>query len=90
VNVVRLTIKLSNIKLNRKYLKMSSKSHAKLVDEIQEIVCDNYNIEWEEVAKVLRVKFSGPLADYASALGHKFWVEIQNDLMLEESYDGTY
>jgi hypothetical protein len=69
---------------------MSSKSHAKLVDEIQEIVCDNYNIEWEEVAKVLRVKFSGPLADYASALGHRLWVEIQNDLMLEEPYDGTY
>lgn len=83
-------MKLLNIKLNRKYLKMSNKSHAKLLDEIQVVVCDNYNIEWEEVAKILRAKYSGPLADYASALGHKFWVEIQNDLMLEESYDGTY
>lgn len=83
-------MKLLNIKLNRKCLKMSSKSHAKLADEIQEIVCDNYNIEWDKISKILRAEYSGPLADYASALGHKFWVEIQNDLMLEESYDGTY
>jgi len=65
------------------------KSHAKFMAEVQEIVCDNYNIEFEAVSKILRSKF-GPDGDYASALGHKFYTEIQNDLFNLEMSDDHY